>query len=176
MAKYLFVSLLFVLLLFYRPHAIVRLMDVVQQAPGRMRSVSQASNLLTNALGSWLTIPLVYLVNANPNHPWITTNIDDGELTYYYLLLAGFMVLSVMALMYISRNFEYADPEVLIQLDAEAEGDSVEQSLLKKGDYAESDHAKSRSGGRHSSDNSMPATGDPLLASEDRDSATNPVH
>ena len=77
------------------------------QAPSRMRSVSRACNLFTNALGetvallvvtmiiivscegSWLTIPLTLLVNINPNSMWITTDIDDGHLDWYYFLLAG---------------------------------------------------------------------------------------
>ena len=77
------------------------------QAPSRMRSVSAACNLFTNALGkrvalvfvilvimfscegSWLTIPLTLLVNINPNSMWITTYIDDGHLNWYYFLLAG---------------------------------------------------------------------------------------
>ncbi|CAM9090959.1 unnamed protein product, partial [Ectocarpus fasciculatus] len=75
------------------------------QAPTRMRSVSQASNLLTNALGSWLTIPLTLLVNSNANHPWIASDIDDGELGYYFYLLAGLMALALLLFSYLSAGY-----------------------------------------------------------------------
>ena len=47
------------------------------QAPHSMRSVSQALNLFTNALGSWLTIPLTLLVNTDSNNPWIASDVND---------------------------------------------------------------------------------------------------
>lgn len=87
------------------------------QAPSRMRSVSQASNLFTNALGSWLTIPLTLLVNINPNHPWIASNIDEGELGYYFYLLAGLMILAMLLFSYLSAGYVYADPLLLAALD-----------------------------------------------------------
>ena len=48
------------------------------QAPGNMRSVSQSFNLLTSALGSWLTIPLTLAVNSDTNNEWIATDINQG--------------------------------------------------------------------------------------------------
>lgn len=99
------------------------------QAPTRMRSVSQASNLLTNALGSWLTIPLTLLVNADANHPWIASNVDEGELGYYFYLLAGLMALSLILFSHLSAGYVYADPEVLAALD-EPQGDDSSAPLL----------------------------------------------
>ena len=87
------------------------------QAPSKMRSVSQASNLFTNALGSWLTIPLTLLVNINPNKMWITDNIDDGQLENYFFLLAGLMVGALCIFAYLSAGYVYADPLVLASLD-----------------------------------------------------------
>lgn len=81
-----------------------------------MRSVSQAMNLFTNALGSWLTIPLTLLVNVNPNKEWIASNVDDGHLEYYFFLLAGLMALAQIVYGSISAGFEYADPEILQEL------------------------------------------------------------
>jgi dipeptide/tripeptide permease len=49
------------------------------QAPSNMRSVSQSFNLFTNALGSWLTIPLTLAVNADPNNEWVASNVDEGK-------------------------------------------------------------------------------------------------
>lgn len=78
-----------------------------------MRSVSQAMNLFTNALGSWLTIPLTLLVNIQPNNEWIASNVDDGHLDYYFFLLAGLMVAAQIVFAYISNNFQYADSNIL---------------------------------------------------------------
>ncbi len=87
------------------------------QAPSRMRSVSQASNLFTNALGSWLTIPLTILVNVNPRHQWVTSNVDDGNLQAYFYLLAGLMTGALGIFYYLSNGYEYADPAQLAALD-----------------------------------------------------------
>lgn len=87
------------------------------QAPSRMRSVSQASNLFTNALGSWLTIPLTLLVNINPNHQWITSNVDQGNLQAYFYLLAALMSAALVLFSYLSAGYEYADPVLLAALD-----------------------------------------------------------
>ena len=58
-------------------------------------------------MGSWLAIPLVLIVNANKNNLWITTNIDDGKLEYYFILLAILMVLDNIYLIYISKEYKY---------------------------------------------------------------------
>jgi hypothetical protein len=89
------------------------------QAPSKMRSVSQASNLFTNALGSWLTIPLTLLVNINPDHQWITSNIDEGELQSYYFLLAGLMLFALFVFTWLSWGYEYIAEDELKKLDAE---------------------------------------------------------
>ncbi len=99
------------------------------QAPSNMRSVSQACNLFTNALGSWLTIPLTLLVNADPNNEWIPkTNIDDGHLDYYFYLLAALMLAALGVFYRISQGFQYADPAVLEALAAEGQLNSSSSS------------------------------------------------
>lgn len=57
--------------------------------------IIQALNLFTTALGSWLMIPLVFLVNSGWfGSPWIPENLDDGQLANYFFLLAGIMFLN----------------------------------------------------------------------------------
>ena len=86
------------------------------QAPLELRSICQSLNLATTALGSWLVIPLVLIVNANKNNSWITTNIDDGKLEYYCVVLAILMVLDNIYLIYISKGYKYNDfPESEIE-------------------------------------------------------------
>lgn len=105
-----------------------------------MRSVSQAMNLFTNALGSWLTIPLTLLVNVNPNNEWIASNVDDGHLEYYFFLLAGLMAIAQVVYSSISTGFEYADPELLQELskqtrataDDTSDGKDDRASLIPK--------------------------------------------
>jgi dipeptide/tripeptide permease len=83
------------------------------QAPSNMRSVSQSFNLFTNALGSWLTIPLTLLVNIDTNNEWVASNVDEGHLSNYFFLLAGLMTLALMVFLYLSRGYVYADAQVL---------------------------------------------------------------
>ena len=66
------------------------------QAPLTMRSVSQAFNLVTNSIGSLLTVPLVYLVNSNPKKEWLPSNLDQGHVTYYFLVLASIMLVDMV--------------------------------------------------------------------------------
>ena len=114
------------------------------QAPSKMRSVSQASNLFTNAMGSWLAIPLTLLVNANPNHPWISSNVDEGELQNYFYLLAGLMVIALGIFLYLSFGYVYADPVVLASLDAPS-GNGARAALLAE--EAEEDNGSEKSFG-----------------------------
>jgi peptide/histidine transporter 3/4 len=88
------------------------------QAPSEMRSVSQASNLLTNAIGSWLTIPLTIAVNANRSHKWIDDNVDKGHLDWYFYLLAAIMATTYIIFRYIASGYEYVDPAVLEDVSA----------------------------------------------------------
>jgi len=83
------------------------------QAPSEMRSVSQASNLVTNALGSWLTIPLTLLVNANSKNKWIENNVDEGHLDLYFFLLAALMAITCVVFRHLAKSYTYVDQAVL---------------------------------------------------------------
>lgn len=77
------------------------------QSPLKLRSIVQSLNLATTALGAWVVIPLVLIVNANKSKPWITTNLDDGHLDDYFILLAILMLSNNIVFIYISRNYKY---------------------------------------------------------------------
>ena len=49
-----------------------------------------------NAIGTWATIPVVLMVNTLPREPWLPENLDDGKLTYYFLVLSGIMFLDLV--------------------------------------------------------------------------------
>lgn len=77
------------------------------QSPSAMRSVIQSFNLCTSAVGSFIIIPLIYLVNVNPNNEWITNNLNDGHLTYYFLVLAALMVANQVVFWWLSLGYVY---------------------------------------------------------------------
>jgi hypothetical protein len=52
-----------------------------------MRSVAQSLNLFTNALGSWIVIPLIYIVNVDPSHQWVPEDVNHGYLENFFFLL-----------------------------------------------------------------------------------------
>ena len=83
------------------------------QAPSEMRSVSQASNLVTNAIGSWLTIPLTLAVNANRSQPWIGDDMDTSHIDWYFYLLAGLMFATCVLFRQLSASYQYVDESVL---------------------------------------------------------------
>ena len=56
----------------------------------------QALNLFMTALGAWSTIPVVLMVNTFPNDPWLPENLDDGNLSYYFLVLGAIMLLDLV--------------------------------------------------------------------------------
>lgn len=97
------------------------------QAPMTMRSVSQALNLFTNAVGSWLTIPLTLLVNTNKNNQWITDNVDDGHLEWYFFLLAGIMLATYFIYCWLCYGFEYADEDDLETLNNQLREQDVQE-------------------------------------------------
>ena len=53
-------------------------------------------NLSTQAIGTWLTIPLIILVNSGGifGKKWIEENIDEGQLDKYFFLLSIIMVVN----------------------------------------------------------------------------------
>eukprot|EP01038_Epipyxis_sp_PR26KG_P011667 gene11667-15622_t len=84
------------------------------QAPLAMRSVSQSLNLATTAVGSFLIIPLLLLVNSNPNDEWVPINIDTGHLDWYFFLLAALMLLTMVGFYYLARNYQYKHSSELV--------------------------------------------------------------
>jgi len=97
------------------------------QAPITMRSVSQACNLVTTSLGSLLIVPLVYLVNSNPNDEWLPTNLNNGHVTYYFFVLAAIMTADMVYFYYISKTYEYKTTAQLTFKDDD-ENDSIIKS------------------------------------------------
>ena len=85
------------------------------QAPMEMRSVTQAGNMITNALGSWSTIPLVLAVNAGSS-PWIPADINQGHLAYFFFLLAALQAVNYSVFRQMQRTATEIDQAVLTSL------------------------------------------------------------
>lgn len=71
-----------------------------------------------SALGTWVTIPLVILVNRAPSSPWLPENVDDGRLELYFLLLGAIMAADLAFHAYFASRYEYVDKDYLAYLDS----------------------------------------------------------
>jgi len=90
------------------------------QAPSSMRSVSQSVNLFTTALGAWIIIPLIYLVNSGGSgQAWVPEDLDKGHLDMYFFLLAVLMAINLMVLNRLKAGYVYVNPEQLERLEQE---------------------------------------------------------
>jgi len=76
------------------------------QAPGYMRSVLMALFLLTTGLGSAVAAILIEIVNSGKKQ-WITNNLNDGHLDYYFFLLSALMFAIFLFFLYSSSRYEY---------------------------------------------------------------------
>ncbi len=83
------------------------------QTPASFRSVMSSFSLSTTAMGSLLVIPLVYIVNANPRQKWVTADLDDGHLDWFFYLLATLMLVNIAVLHKISGGYQYLDDKAI---------------------------------------------------------------
>merc|ERR1712100_614051 len=98
------------------------------QAPYSMRSVTQAFNLLMTALGAWITIPLLFLVNSGGSgKEWVPHNLDNGHLEYYFFLLAGLMVINMIIYYFVSKGYQYMTSAELEYYDKQEEEEAQRQ-------------------------------------------------
>merc|ERR1712146_66387 len=72
-----------------------------------MPSFTAALNLFTTAIGSWIYIPIILLVNINPRRQWLPADVNEGQLVYYFLLLAAIMLIDWIIFCYYANRYEY---------------------------------------------------------------------
>lgn len=83
------------------------------QAPAVMRSCSMALQLLSVAIGSYLSGALVYAVGrfsvGLPGTPdgWLPNDLNHGRMDLFFLLLAGLMAVNSLLFWLVARRFEY---------------------------------------------------------------------
>ncbi|XP_027334609.1 protein NRT1/ PTR FAMILY 8.1-like [Abrus precatorius] len=85
-----------------------------EQAPDAMRSFCSALQLITVALGQYLSSLLVTIVTKittkNGSPGWIPDNLNYGHIDYFFWLLAGLSVLNLMAYIGVAMMYTYKRP------------------------------------------------------------------
>eukprot|EP01083_Nonionella_stella_P066368 174721_1 len=76
------------------------------QAPDEMKSIVYAANLMVTGIGFLLAALLVFVVDLwRPQ--WIPNDLDDGYLEYYFFLIAGIMIVTLIAFIPAARKYKY---------------------------------------------------------------------
>ncbi|KAJ6806553.1 protein NRT1/ PTR FAMILY 8.1-like [Iris pallida] len=80
------------------------------QSPDAMRSLCSAFSLLTTALGNYLSsfiLTVVTSVTTRGGKPgWIPDNLNEGQLDYYFWLLAGLSFLNLLVYAYCAARYK----------------------------------------------------------------------
>jgi len=77
-----------------------------------MRSIVQATNLLSTGLGSYLGLVVLAVVNAvSGDSPWISDDINRGHLDLYFLTLCVMGILNFYIFIYLSRQYTFRKPQ-----------------------------------------------------------------
>ena len=77
------------------------------ESPSPMRSVCMALQLVSNAVGSYFSALLLQFVElVTHKQPWITENLNQGKLHYFFFLLAALMVVNLLLFGFVARRFE----------------------------------------------------------------------
>ncbi|KAK4278609.1 hypothetical protein QN277_016435 [Acacia crassicarpa] len=85
-----------------------------EQAPDAMRSLCSALQLLTVALGQYLSSLLVTIVTSistkNGSPGWIPDNLNYGRIHYFFWLLAVLSALNLVIYVLVARMYKYKRP------------------------------------------------------------------
>ena len=76
------------------------------QAPKSLKSIVYALNIFTWGVGSWVNSLMVLIVNSwKPE--WITNNLNDGYLEYYFILSASIVGIDLLIFIYFAKKYKY---------------------------------------------------------------------
>ncbi|XP_033644420.1 solute carrier family 15 member 4-like [Asterias rubens] len=80
------------------------------EGPDNLKGLSTGLYILMSGVGSYILARiLVLIVNAlSTASPWYVSEINDGHMEYFYLILAGVLLFDMLYLYLISRNYDYA--------------------------------------------------------------------
>ncbi|XP_026415968.1 protein NRT1/ PTR FAMILY 5.10-like [Papaver somniferum] len=81
------------------------------QAPDGLRSVGLALYSTMLGIGHFLSVLLISVIQkvttAGGHHGWIANNINQAQLDYFYLFLAGLSVIELVAFLLFSKSYVY---------------------------------------------------------------------
>ncbi|XP_022100410.1 solute carrier family 15 member 4-like isoform X1 [Acanthaster planci] len=80
------------------------------EGPEHLKGFSTGLYILMSGVGSYILARLlILLINAiSSASPWYATEINDGHMQYFFLVLVGVLLFDLLYLGLISRKFEYA--------------------------------------------------------------------
>ena len=77
------------------------------QAPKSLQGVVMGAFLLTTSLGSYVASLLVVIVRSASIKWYPSQNPNQGNLEYFFFLLAGLMVVSFVVFLYVASSYKY---------------------------------------------------------------------
>lgn len=106
------------------------------QSPLALQGVIMGLFLLTTGLGSYVGSLLVLIVNSiseAAGSEWLPDEPNDGHLEYFFLLLAGLMILNFCLYLWVSSKYEYVQPYSILNFsESEDRGRTTDYHTRKK--------------------------------------------
>lgn len=81
----------------------------IREAPERMKSMSTGLFLSTLAMGFFVSSLLVTIVDKETKKQWLRSNLNKGNLSYFYWLLAVLGLLNFFFFLLLARKHQYKD-------------------------------------------------------------------
>ncbi|KAG6570905.1 Protein NRT1/ PTR FAMILY 6.4, partial [Cucurbita argyrosperma subsp. sororia] len=81
----------------------------IREAPERMKSMSTGLFLSTLSMGFFVSSLLVTIVDKVTNKQWLRSNLNMGNLNYFYWLLAVLGLLNFFFFLVLARKHQYKD-------------------------------------------------------------------
>ena len=82
-------------------------LEFFSQAPPEMRSILASLNLVTTGLGSWLVGVFIMLVNINKHDLWITDDLNNGHLDWYFFMIGALCLIAFGAFLWTAMRYKY---------------------------------------------------------------------
>ena len=102
------------------------------QAPPSMRSIMASLNLVSTGLGTWLVGVFIQLVNVDGRHPWISDNLNEGHLDWYFYLVGALCLCTWLAFLRTALAYRYNDyeRELMVLDDNKSDPDQEFEDVL----------------------------------------------
>eukprot|EP01083_Nonionella_stella_P148571 470604_1 len=79
------------------------------EAPKSMKSTLFSLNYAVDGFGAVCGSASIILVNRVPTHPWITNNLNDGHLEYYFFAIAAIMSIAFAFFISFANGYTYKE-------------------------------------------------------------------